>query len=140
QFGQIGVPDIPLKVDVDELAAFFHLHQTARFQLLEVVGERRGGDRKRRAEIAAGRTVVRGNFPQNVEPGGIGQHTRNRAKLVWRQCGGRGHVVYYNGMFQLSVASGIEMRLFELTDAPAVFEAVERNRERLREWLPWVDH
>jgi len=43
-------------------------------------------------------------------------------------------------MFQLSVAPGIEMRMFELSDAPIVFEAVERNRERLREWLPWVDH
>jgi ribosomal-protein-serine acetyltransferase len=43
-------------------------------------------------------------------------------------------------MFLLSVAPGIEMRLFELTDAPAVFDAVQRNRERLREWLPWVDN
>jgi ribosomal-protein-serine acetyltransferase len=42
-------------------------------------------------------------------------------------------------MFHLDVAPGIELRMFENTDAPIVFAAVERNREWLREWLPWVD-
>src|SRR5262249_13228462 len=42
------------------------------------------------------------------------------------------------GMFRRSVAHGIEMRQFELRDADAVFTAVERNREYLRQWLPWV--
>ena len=42
-------------------------------------------------------------------------------------------------MFQRTVAPGIEMRLFELHDADAVFAAVECDRGYLREWLPWVD-
>ncbi len=32
------------------------------------------------------------------------------------------------------------MRQFELRDADPVFAAVERNREYLRQWLPWVDY
>jgi ribosomal-protein-serine acetyltransferase len=42
-------------------------------------------------------------------------------------------------MFQLDVAPGIEMRLYRPEDAETVFAAVERNREWLRKWLPWVD-
>jgi ribosomal-protein-serine acetyltransferase len=42
-------------------------------------------------------------------------------------------------MFTRKVAAGIELRLFEKRDAEAVFAVVDRNRERLREWLPWVD-
>ena len=41
--------------------------------------------------------------------------------------------------FRREVAEGIEIRLFENSDAETVFAAVERNREHLREWLPWVD-
>ena len=32
------------------------------------------------------------------------------------------------------------MRQFEPRDAETVFAVVERNREHLRQWLPWVDH
>jgi ribosomal-protein-serine acetyltransferase len=42
-------------------------------------------------------------------------------------------------MFRRDIAPGIEIRLFEMRDAGPVFEAVERNRAYLREWLPWVD-
>ena len=42
-------------------------------------------------------------------------------------------------MFRRRVAPGIEMRQFELRDAETIFAVVERNREHLREWLPWVD-
>jgi ribosomal-protein-serine acetyltransferase len=42
-------------------------------------------------------------------------------------------------MFSRKVAPGIEIRLFEIKDAEAIFAAVERNREYLRQWLPWVD-
>lgn len=42
-------------------------------------------------------------------------------------------------MFVRKVAPGIEVRLFEVKEAEAVFAAVERNRQYLREWLPWVD-
>ena len=41
--------------------------------------------------------------------------------------------------FRREVAEGIEIRLFENSDAETVFAAVVRNREYLREWLPWVD-
>jgi ribosomal-protein-serine acetyltransferase len=42
-------------------------------------------------------------------------------------------------MFHLDVTSNIEMRMFQPEDAPVVFAAVERNRDWLRKWLPWVD-
>ena len=42
-------------------------------------------------------------------------------------------------MFRRTVAPNIEIRMFETYDAETVFAAVERNRDRLREWLPWVD-
>jgi len=43
-------------------------------------------------------------------------------------------------MFRLTVAPGLEMRQLEGADAEAVFAAADRNRDYLREWLPWVDH
>lgn len=42
-------------------------------------------------------------------------------------------------MFTFRIRDGIEMKLHEERHAPALFEAVERNRDYLREWLPWVD-
>jgi len=42
-------------------------------------------------------------------------------------------------MFQRTVAPGIEMRQFEMRDAEPMFALVERNRDHLRPWLPWVD-
>jgi ribosomal-protein-serine acetyltransferase len=42
-------------------------------------------------------------------------------------------------MFRSRVADGVELKQFELEDAAAVLAAVERNREYLRQWLPWVD-
>ena len=41
--------------------------------------------------------------------------------------------------FRLAVEPGIEIRLFESGDAEAIFVTAERDREYLREWLPWVD-
>ena len=43
------------------------------------------------------------------------------------------------GMFRRTVAPGVEMRQLEPRDAETVFAVVERNREHLRQWLPWVD-
>jgi ribosomal-protein-serine acetyltransferase len=42
-------------------------------------------------------------------------------------------------MFIRSLGPGVEMKLLEVRHAPVVFEAVARNREYLRRWLPWVD-
>ncbi len=42
-------------------------------------------------------------------------------------------------MFSRRVAPRIEIRMFEVNDAEAIFAVVERNRAYLREWLPWVD-
>ena len=42
-------------------------------------------------------------------------------------------------LFQRTVAPGIALRQFEIRDAAPVFAAVDRNREHLRTWLPWVD-
>jgi ribosomal-protein-serine acetyltransferase len=43
-------------------------------------------------------------------------------------------------MFGRKVAPGIEIRQFEMRDAEPVFAAVQRNRDHLRRWLPWVDY
>jgi ribosomal-protein-serine acetyltransferase len=43
-------------------------------------------------------------------------------------------------LFHRQVGDGIEMRQFELADAAEVYAAADRNRQYLREWLPWVDH
>ena len=43
-------------------------------------------------------------------------------------------------MFRRQVLPGVEIRQFEMRDAEPAFAAVERNREYLREWLPWVDY
>jgi ribosomal-protein-serine acetyltransferase len=42
-------------------------------------------------------------------------------------------------MFHASVRPGLELRLLEERHAAALFAAVDRDREYLREWLPWVD-
>lgn len=42
--------------------------------------------------------------------------------------------------FYLEVAPGIELRQVQLADADALFALTDRNREYLREWLPWVDN
>jgi ribosomal-protein-serine acetyltransferase len=42
-------------------------------------------------------------------------------------------------MFHSIVGDGLELKQFEWGDAVAVFAEVERNREYLRQWLPWVD-
>jgi ribosomal-protein-serine acetyltransferase len=42
-------------------------------------------------------------------------------------------------MFRALLRPGLDLRLLEERHAPALFAAVHRNREHLREWLPWVD-
>ncbi len=42
-------------------------------------------------------------------------------------------------MFRRAVGDGIEIRLLELRHAGEIFTAVERNRQHLRRFLPWVD-
>lgn len=42
-------------------------------------------------------------------------------------------------MFSLTVAPEIEVRLFHPREAEAIFAEVDRGREYLRHWLPWVD-
>ena len=39
----------------------------------------------------------------------------------------------------LDLGEGAEVRLLEPGDAEKVFELVDAERERLREWMPWVD-
>jgi ribosomal-protein-serine acetyltransferase len=38
------------------------------------------------------------------------------------------------------VAPGIEIKLFDLAEAEAIYAEVERGRQYLRRWLPWVDY
>ncbi|HLG99512.1 MAG TPA: GNAT family protein [Bryobacteraceae bacterium] len=42
-------------------------------------------------------------------------------------------------MFQKRIIGDVYLRLLEERHAPAAFAAVERDREYLRKWLPWVD-
>jgi ribosomal-protein-serine acetyltransferase len=41
--------------------------------------------------------------------------------------------------FLRQAGEGVEIRQFELGDAAVVYAVAERNRQYLREWLPWVD-
>lgn len=42
-------------------------------------------------------------------------------------------------MFQLPIRDGVYLQLMEERHAEAVYSAVDRDREHLRPWLPWVD-
>jgi len=42
-------------------------------------------------------------------------------------------------VFRYTVAPGIELKLFEAGEETVIFEATERDRAYLRQWLPWVD-
>jgi ribosomal-protein-serine acetyltransferase len=42
-------------------------------------------------------------------------------------------------MRRFDLREGVEVREWDLEDAEAVFAEVDQNRERLRDWLPWVD-
>ncbi len=42
-------------------------------------------------------------------------------------------------MFRREIFPGAELRQFQLRDAGELFASVERNRQRIRVWLPWVD-
>jgi len=42
-------------------------------------------------------------------------------------------------MFRRTVAPGIEMKLLETSEAKTLYNLADRNRDRLRLWLPWVD-
>lgn len=42
-------------------------------------------------------------------------------------------------MFVVQVRPDVELRLLEEKHASTVFAVVDRNREYLRRWLPWVD-
>jgi ribosomal-protein-serine acetyltransferase len=42
-------------------------------------------------------------------------------------------------MFSARIREDVELRLLEEHHAPALFAAVDRERNHLRPWLPWVD-
>jgi ribosomal-protein-serine acetyltransferase len=42
-------------------------------------------------------------------------------------------------MFRAEIRPGIELRLLEERHAPAVYARINRDREYLREWLPFID-
>ncbi len=42
-------------------------------------------------------------------------------------------------MFAHTLADGAELRLLQPHHAKEIFTVIERNRPRLRQWLPWVD-
>jgi len=43
-------------------------------------------------------------------------------------------------MFQKVIRPGVYLKLLEEQHAEEAFAIVDRERARLREWLPWVDH
>lgn len=42
-------------------------------------------------------------------------------------------------MFRRTIQAGVDLKLLEERHAPAVFAVVDRERQHLRRWLPWVD-
>ena len=101
-------------------------------------------DAARALDPAGSRNSDRGTF---VQPGRL---ARRRLSLLRRAREGEAvrHVpcarirvaVMHNGlMFRCDIGDNIELRPFEEYHAEELFAAVERNREHLRRWLPWVD-
>lgn len=43
-------------------------------------------------------------------------------------------------MVVIPVDTGLVLRQIETQDAEELFAVADRNREQLREWLPWLDH
>ncbi|MBI5156739.1 MAG: GNAT family N-acetyltransferase [Acidimicrobiia bacterium] len=43
-------------------------------------------------------------------------------------------------MRTVTLSSGMVLRPYRLEDAPALFAAVDTDRERLLRWMPWVPH
>ena len=42
-------------------------------------------------------------------------------------------------MFRLPIREGVSLGLMEERHAEAIYAVIDRNRDRLRKWLPWVD-
>ena len=42
-------------------------------------------------------------------------------------------------MFRVQLDDRVELRLLELPHSAALYPVIDRNREYLRQWLPWVD-
>jgi ribosomal-protein-serine acetyltransferase len=42
-------------------------------------------------------------------------------------------------MFSAILRPGVELRLLEERHAPVLFALIDRDREYLRQWMPWVD-
>lgn len=42
-------------------------------------------------------------------------------------------------LLRIDLGDGAELRTFTLEDAETIYALVDRNRERLAEWFPWVD-
>ena len=42
-------------------------------------------------------------------------------------------------MFSAILRPGVELRLVEERHAPALFACVNRERQYLRQWMPWVE-
>lgn len=42
--------------------------------------------------------------------------------------------------FSIPIDADVELRLLEEEDVEELYQLIDRNREHLRRWLPWVDH
>ncbi|WP_217587438.1 GNAT family N-acetyltransferase [Lentibacillus saliphilus] len=43
-------------------------------------------------------------------------------------------------MFNVRVDDDIVVRMFQMSEAEAIYNLVDQSRDYLREWLPWVDY
>jgi len=87
QLGQVGLPDIALKRDIDEPAAPGGLNETGRFQLLQVVGERGRGNGKGGSKIGARHTGRRRDVLEDLVAPRVGKDAADGAHFTRGRCG-----------------------------------------------------
>src|SRR5579864_5072308 len=78
---KVGVPNIPLKRNIEKLSPPGRLDKPAGFQFFQMMRKRSRRNRKLFVKFSARLAIASSNFLQNLKPPGIGEHPRNILQL-----------------------------------------------------------